>query len=66
MIALSDLIVIACLAAAPTECERHVIATPDPVVTCLMQLPMTATRWALSRPDWTVSRVECRKHMDEA
>ena len=66
MIALSDLIVIACLAASPTECERHVIPTPLSMLSCMMQSQTSAAEWAGDHPDWTVSRVEYRKHMDEA
>lgn len=66
MIPLSELVILACLTTSPTECERHVIPTPEPVMSCLMQLPLTAAKWAMTMPGWTVERVECRQHMDEA
>jgi len=64
--AITDLIVLACRIANPDVCERHVIASDQPVMSCVMASPALAAEWAGARPKWRVERVECRKHMADA
>ncbi|WP_370193806.1 MULTISPECIES: hypothetical protein [Aurantimonas] len=53
-------IVWACLTATPDRCQEHRAAELPDRAACVTQMVPAGFSWALSHPEWTFKRVECR------
>lgn len=59
-----DLVFVVCLRFMPDQCEERVLtylSNGNPMA-CLMQAQPELAQWALTHPDYTVSRWSCEGH----
>lgn len=66
-----ELVVFACLIAAPDQCRHERIGyaegnSPEAMVACVMASQPSAARWASENPRRVIMQVVCRKALDEA
>jgi hypothetical protein len=58
--AMVDLVILACLLTAPTDCRHHVISDEGSIPTWHFSSMLTVARWAGDHPNWRVRSFSCR------
>lgn len=56
-----ELVVLACLMAAPDRCEQQRVATAEPLslMECMVTSQQFLVRWREQNPSWSVRRWSC-------
>ncbi|MEM9577791.1 MAG: hypothetical protein AAF999_12345 [Pseudomonadota bacterium] len=56
-----ELLFVACLASAPTDCQEHSLVYVDITpMQCLMAAQPELAKWSLTRPDMEILRWRCQ------
>lgn len=56
-----ELLFVACLASAPTECrERNLLFTDITPMTCMMGAQPQLAKWVAAHPNFTIQSWKCR------